>query len=127
MMAKNNQSFQQEQRLKRKRDIRRLFEQGARYKQGPIVRYYLRCPELTQHQILFAVPKKVVRKAVARNKIKRRMREAYRLHQALITLPQGTPPLMLGFLYLGKTNRDSRYTYIEEAIVGELHHIATLI
>ena len=38
-------------------------------------------PDPVRAQVAFSVPKRIYKTAVARNRIKRRMREAYRLHK----------------------------------------------
>ncbi len=53
----------------------------------------------------FSVSKRTFRSAVARNRIKRRMREAYRLHKAELYTAlsaAGCPPLELMVLYIAR-------------------------
>ena len=54
-------------------------------------------PPGPNHKVLISVPNRVFRKAVDRNLLKRRIREAYRLQKH--KLPQS--PLTLGFVYTG--------------------------
>lgn len=54
---------------------------------------------------MFVVSKKNVRHAVKRNRIKRLMREAYRLEKALLmdlAAQQMTEPIAIGIIYTGK-------------------------
>lgn len=84
-------TFQPHERLKSKRFFDALFAHGKSVKAFPIRAIYLEfkpenfdtIQQLPQHsQIALAVPKKRLKKAVDRNRIKRQMREAYRLNKA---------------------------------------------
>ena len=65
--------------------IRRLFTEGRGGFVYPL-RYviYTENAEETQAEILFSTPKKFLKRANKRNKIRRRMREAYRLNKQLL-------------------------------------------
>lgn len=69
-------------------------------------------------QVLFSVPKRSFRKAVDRNCIKRRMREAYRLNKRLIS-PQ---KFYLAFLYTARERLS--YMEIEVAMKKILQQLA---
>ena len=75
-------SLRKHERLKKRDDINLLFSQGESLFEYPIKLYHLK-KEAEEQPILFgvSVPKKKFKKAVDRNLIKRRIREAYRLHQ----------------------------------------------
>jgi ribonuclease P protein component len=66
-------------------------------------------------QVLFSVSKRQFKRAVDRNLIRRRCREAYRLHKApLLSLPGETRPSYIAFLYLAK--EIASYDVIETAM-----------
>lgn len=74
--------FPASERLKSKKQIEDLFEQGKTVVDFPLKIWYLPVPEAIQTQVAFAVPKRSFKRAVDRNRIKRQMREAYRLAKA---------------------------------------------
>ena len=123
-----DQSFKKEERLRSKIIINLLFEKGASFAIGPIRTIWLNA-ELNSRfpvQVLIAVPKKNVPKAVKRNKIKRRMREAYRthkgsLHQQLIEVGK---TVAIALVYTGR--EVVPYSAIEEKINLSLQRLADM-
>ena len=77
-------TFKKEERLKSRKVINRLFREGQSFSQYPLRLVWLKMePPLSDAPVQFtvSVPKKRFRKAVARNRIKRQVREAYRLNK----------------------------------------------
>ncbi len=84
--------FPRTESLKQKRLFDPLFKGGKRSFQHPLMLIWkeIELPENVSVQIGFLVPKKHFKRAVDRNLIKRRLREAYRLqkhdlHKALLS------------------------------------------
>ncbi|NIJ43881.1 ribonuclease P protein component [Wenyingzhuangia heitensis] len=71
------------QKLKSRKAIAQLFIEGQSVKEFPIKMIYLPVPKDQEQitKVAFSVPKRNFKLAVHRNKIKRLLREAYRLHQ----------------------------------------------
>ena len=107
--------FPKKERLSSKTLWQKVFSEGARLKAYPLVMQYIKCPisENVPVQVGFAVPKRSFRKAVDRNRIKRLMREAYRLEKpGLFNNIEGSYAFV--FLYLGKEMPD--YSDISRAV-----------
>ena len=105
-------SFPKKERLKSKKLFEQVFQDGKSLKQYPLKLIYLET-ELTEDvkcQAGMAVPKRRIRQAVKRNRIKRIMRESYRLNkEPIFNKMQGSYALL--FLYLGKESPE--YSKVE--------------
>ncbi|MDB4902648.1 MAG: ribonuclease protein component [Mucilaginibacter sp.] len=100
-------TFKKEERLCNKRLIDELFHNGSSFLCYPFKASWLFIDEPLQFpvQILFAVSKKRFKRAIDRNLIKRRMREAYRLHKQLYLydkLSRTEKKIVLSLGYIGK-------------------------
>ena len=71
---------------------------------------------LTPLQVMFVVPKRNFKHAHDRNKLKRRMREAYRLNKqaAYEVLEPSGKKIIIAFIYTAK--QEQLYTEVESAI-----------
>lgn len=94
-------TFRKEERLSKEKHIQELFDKGSSFYLFPFKVLFMPNPdpEALHHQILISVSKRIFKRAVDRNLIKRRMREAYRLQKEF--LPAG-PPLHIGYIYTHK-------------------------
>jgi ribonuclease P protein component len=99
-----------------------LFSKGKSLTNYPIKLVYLETPVNLEFsaQAMFVAPKRSFKRAHDRNKLKRRMREAYRLnkntfYENLKTLDK---KLILAIIYIGKKTED--YGMIETSIVKSL-------
>ena len=91
-------SFRKEERLKKKKDIQELFDKGSSFYLYPFKVYVQPRVNATAHQVLISVSTRNFKRAVDRNLIKRRIREAYRLQKH--KLPD--TKLASGFIYTAK-------------------------
>jgi len=80
------QTFKKEERLTNKKLFEQLFSEGKQLKIFPFRLVYLpkKLEIPTPVQVALAVPKRLIKKAVQRNRIKRQMRETYRTNKHLI-------------------------------------------
>lgn len=112
-------SYPKNQKLKSQKLIGRLFAEGASLSQYPIKLIYLKTelPKSVRIQAGVAVPKRNFKSAVKRNRIKRLLREAYRLNNNEV-FNNSAGRFALLFLYLGKEMPS--YPEIETAMKGVL-------
>ena len=94
--------------------IRRLFSEGR----GGFVyslRYvvYAEQGEEMSAEILFSTPKKFLKRANKRNKVRRRMREAYRLNKQMLLASENPRQIQAALIYSSKEVVD--YKTIENA------------
>lgn len=110
-----NQRLYKTERLKSRKAIESLFAKGEKVSSFPVRLIYQinENSSETAHQAGFSVPKRNIKKAVDRNKIKRRMREAYRKNKHLLTVPENTK---LNFMFIFTDKNDCPYSEIEQKI-----------
>jgi ribonuclease P protein component len=94
-------SFHKDERLNKEKHIQELFKQGSSFYLYPFKVVVLANPDQTHpfHQVLISVSVRNFKRAVDRNLIKRRIREAYRLNKA--ALPH-TQKLLIAYIYTAK-------------------------
>jgi len=114
-------TFRKHDRLKSSLEIETLYRENQFVVSYPIKCYYS-FSEVTENKhamrAAFAVSKRTFKKAVERNTLKRRMREAYRLHYKKMFeafMNQKDKQLKLFFIYIGKEMMD--FGVIEKSIL----------
>ncbi len=125
-MATNRPNqFSKNERLCGEIRINQLFEAGSTFKIYPLRVVYrlLNNTQETPVQVLVSVPKKKIKKAVHRNKVKRQIRESYRLNKSLLhqKCNDKNVQLDLGFIYLSGTIHP--YSEIEDKVKLSLNKI----
>ncbi len=94
-------TFKKEERLTREKWIQELFQKGSSFVLYPFKVLFLPHPDPTWPvtQVLITVSNRSFSRAVDRNTIKRRVREAYRLHKFEIGSPT---KWVIAYIYIGK-------------------------
>ena len=105
-LLKERNTFGKDEKLKSKKIIDQLFEEGKSVSNNGFTLVYLVKPLLTFYpaQAGFSVPKKHFKRAVDRNRIKRLMREAYRHNKTPFyeKLAERKQQMAIMFVYKGK-------------------------
>jgi len=109
-------TFSKEERLCSKKLIDRLFSEGQSFLAYPVKVVFLptELPTSSPVQAGFTASKKNFKRAVKRNRIKRLMREAYRLHKHELYRRLNERQLAVFFIFIGKDVPD--YPSVEAGI-----------
>jgi len=112
-------SLQKKERLKSKKHIEKLFAEGKHISNFPLRLVYLNTAfaDLVSLKVMVIAPKKNFKSAINRNRIKRLLREAYRLNKHYVfNNIEGN--YALAILYLGKEMPD--YKIVNDKMQGLL-------
>ncbi|HEY8935640.1 MAG TPA: ribonuclease P protein component [Cyclobacteriaceae bacterium] len=113
-------TFRKEERLNSEKDIQELFSKGSSFYLYPFKVIQKDNPNQEQlfHQILISVPTRNFKRAVDRNLIKRRIREAYRLNKAEVS---SSTKLLIAYIYTAKEILE--FEQIQEKLVRTLKQL----
>ena len=118
-------TFPKKERLNNKKEIKELFENGSSFYLYPFkVLFHPYTPEGDEpyHKVLFSIPKKRFKKAVTRNKIRRRLKEAYRLNKHSLLKPNFMGgPWLIAYIYVGK--KVYSYKMVESKLIASLNRL----
>ncbi|MEM9737650.1 MAG: ribonuclease P protein component [Bacteroidota bacterium] len=118
-------SFPSSMRLKQRKLIQLLFSKGQWHQLGLLRFYYLPFMGHNRDQVLIVVPKKGIKKAVKRNQVKRRMREAYRVLRNDLK-ERADASYLLGYIYTKRCNQKEEvptYKKIYEAVRDSFRYL----
>ena len=119
MLYTSMQTFKKDERLFGKKNITSLFDHGNSFLEYPFKVVWLESNDESRFpsKVLIAVSKKNIRKAVIRNRLKRRIREAYRKNKSVFYefLTRNDTHCKLGLIYISK--EELAYNQIEEKIL----------
>ncbi len=114
------------QRIKSRQQIARLFENGKNIIAYPLrICYLWNTPDdsTSANRIMVSVPKKLFKRAVKRNLLKRRIREAYRLNQQLLEgkNTETNQHISIAFTYIGQDILP--FSTIQKAVIKGMNKI----
>jgi ribonuclease P protein component len=121
-------TFRKRERMMRRRLIDDLFGGGdscslVAFPLRAVYKLHDRNPEDAPLQMLVSVPKKHFRHAVDRNRVKRQVREMWRLHKSLLAETLAADKqLLVAFVWLSGQHLATRA--VEERMVSLVHRIA---
>ncbi len=118
--------LKKEDKLKSRKTIDEVFKDGNNFSVYPFKIWWLTVVEETVLQAGFGVSARQFKKAVDRNKVKRLMREAYRLQKndLQLKLQEEQIPLRIFILYIGKELPDYEICFKKfTAILNRLTNI----
>lgn len=120
------QTFTKVERLSGKIRLDKLFETGKSFNTFPFKVIWLEVADTAAPvQIVVSVPKRIFKRAVDRNRLKRLMREAYRKNKHLLYNHLEKKKLHVIFIYTSKTIMT--YSEVEEKIVMALQRLTKVI
>ncbi len=120
-------SLKKSERLSRKKIIDSLFAEGESFYSFPLKVVFMQTDLPADHlaQAGFTVSKRNFKKAVKRNLLKRKMREAYRLNKSIIYNLDPIKQVAVMFIYSSKEIED--YQTIESGMVKALKKLSRKI
>jgi ribonuclease P protein component len=121
--------FRKEDRLSQNIIIQKVFQEGSQINHYPFKIFILKFekPLNGRLQVLITVPKKQFKKAVVRNIIKRRIREAYRLNKYMLTDAGFTPELQIAIAFVYIANEIHDHGFIQLKMIESLKKIKQVI
>lgn len=115
-------TFPQSEKLKSKLEIDKLFAKSKVVKEYPLRILYINSSEDEEKKqfpnVLVSVPKRKFKRAVDRNLLKRKIREAYRLNKIIISNVQLKS---IGIIYV--SNRAETFNIIQDKLILGLNRL----
>ena len=108
-------TFRKEEKLCGKKGIERLLAKGRHGSEGPIRYTYIVDNGLEHSRVLISVPKRLFKRAVKRNLLKRRIRECWRKNKGMI-LPGHGIDILLTYSTKEVLTYQTIYSHIENTV-----------
>jgi ribonuclease P protein component len=120
------QTFSKSERLCSKVLIERLFEKGKSFNSFPFKVTWMEIAESTAPvKIVISVPKRIFKKAVDRNRLKRQIREVYRKEKQKTYEMLGEKKILLLIIYTAKTKLE--FKELEMKIIETMQRLNTTV
>ncbi len=120
-------TFKKNERITGKKRVETLFENGESFVAYPLRVVFRTLPDKTESQVsvLISVPKKKVKLSVNRNRIKRLIREAYRLNKHKLNQIPDSVGIDIAFVYLN--TEVTEYAKIEKGMCKAMNEISARV
>jgi ribonuclease P protein component len=114
----SEQTFKKKERISNQKEIDSLFKDGISFSVYPLRVIYKEKKNISNERIsiLISVSKKRFKKAVERNRIKRLMRESYRLNKSELQKWMDTKEKYLGVAFIYMSSEIYNFITVETAI-----------
>lgn len=118
-------TFSKTERLTKRKRIEQLMQQGQSFIKHPLRITYLKADVVLEApvQVVIVVPKRKFAKAVDRNLLKRRIREAWRIHKKDLYehLQKSNLQLLIMLVYVSAEKEN--FSVIEKKMTAAIQHI----
>jgi ribonuclease P protein component len=121
--------FKKDERLCLRNDIKNVVENGSKFLAYPLLINYLCCEKKSgeTNKIAISVAKRNFKKAVDRNLLKRRIREAYRLNKEILLAATEKTKTFVNAIIIYVPKEKHKYGEIEKGIVKSLETLAKIV
>ncbi len=122
-------TFKKTERLSKKKEVEELFTTGESFLKFPfrVVYKIKHAVEKFPVRVAISVPKKKIKRAVDRNRIKRLTREAYRLNKAELISACKAANISVDFMLIYTGNVNPEFTHIQTKLVLILQRLKTIV
>lgn len=124
-------TFKKEERLNKKKELDHLFNKGSSFFISPFK--VIHFEEIGEKEIIYpslkvviSVPKRRFKKAVDRNRLKRQIREGYRLNRNFLKLELSTLKKSILLMLIYNSNEQLPYQEIEDKIILILQRLQSI-
>jgi ribonuclease P protein component len=115
-----DRKFPKSERLHSRKYIKELFDKSSSFFLYPFKVIFLPAQPGETNQVLISVSKKKLKRAVHRNLIKRRIREAYRLNKYIL---ESGPQKQIGLIYVSSDLME--FSDIQKKLIRILRKLTT--
>ncbi len=126
-MTSRKHTFSKEERIKSKKEMSRIFSDGIFFYSDILYVGVTENIDKSQnhHKIAVTVSKKLFKSAVKRNKIKRLIRESYRLNKSILYENRKNEVLFYNLIFIYKKKEILSFRDIQQSVIQLLKKVNT--